>query len=192
MSIFLFSSGEPQDHPTVDKNLFAKKSIIFFISTGEANLSYLSQFRKRVRLYNKKAKIYHIDLFKKHKNLKETFLTADLIYFSGGNTFSLKKGLLNQKLFDTNFWSKLLENNIILAGHSAGAIIMSPSIRTAAYPKFDRDDNFVKIKNFKGLNLFNFELMPHASNFSSKTLNKLDKKFKIKLKRLNDGDFIKI
>jgi dipeptidase E len=47
---------------------------------------------------------------------------------------------------------------------SAGALILTPHIKLAGYPRFDCDDNTVKLKNLKALGLLKFEFFPHYSD----------------------------
>ena len=46
-------------------------------------------------------------------------------------------------------------------GLSAGSILMTPSITTAAVPSFDSDENEVNLTNWKALGLVPFEFSPH-------------------------------
>jgi dipeptidase E len=85
--------------------------------------------------------------------------TADLIYLSGGNTFYFLKSI-RRNHFD-RLLIKFVQRGGVLAGLSAGAIIMTPSIMTASYPKFDRDENTVGIRSFEALGLVPFEFFPH-------------------------------
>lgn len=85
---------------------------------------------------------------------------ADHIYFSGGNTFNLLYQINRLKLRST-LKSFYKQKNGLLSGLSAGAIIMSPNIMSASYPKFDCDDNYLNLKKFDALQLFNFEFFPH-------------------------------
>ena len=50
-----------------------------------------------------------------------------------------------------------------MAGLSAGAIIMTPSIYLASYPPFDADNNDIKLKRkyWKSLGLVDFQFFPH-------------------------------
>lgn len=88
--------------------------------------------------------------------------SADIIYLSGGNTFYFLKSIRRHH-FD-RLLIKFVHDGGVLAGLSAGAIIMTPSIATASYPKFDRDENTVGIRNMDALGLVNFEFFPHYSN----------------------------
>ena len=86
-------------------------------------------------------------------------LQSDIIYLAGGNTFYFlkhlrKSGVLPQlKAFS--------DRGGVLAGLSAGGLILSPTVKLAADPGLGPDDNEVNMKNFKGLGLFPFEFSPH-------------------------------
>ena len=88
--------------------------------------------------------------------------SADIIYLSGGNTFYFLKSIRRHN-FD-RLLINFVQNGGVLAGLSAGAIIMTPSIATASYPKFDRDENTVGLRSMEALGLVNFEFFPHYSN----------------------------
>jgi dipeptidase E len=88
--------------------------------------------------------------------------SADLIYLSGGNTFYFLKSIRHHH-FD-RLLLKFVQRGGVLAGLSAGAIIMTPAITTASYPKFDRDENHVGIRNLDALGLANFEFFPHYTH----------------------------
>ena len=59
---------------------------------------------------------------------------------------------------------KFVDRGGVLGGLSAGAIMMTPSIATASFPDFDRDENDVGIRNLNALNLMPFEFFPHYLN----------------------------
>ena len=106
--------------------------------------------------------VFHADLPFDKLQLK-SILKSDLVYLSGGNTFYFLKSLRRAGLLEVLI--KYVTDGGILAGLSAGAIILTPSILTASFPDFDRDDNLVKLpkKDWKALNLLNFEIFPHFS-----------------------------
>ncbi|MGA9226977.1 MAG: Type 1 glutamine amidotransferase-like domain-containing protein, partial [Mesobacillus sp.] len=89
--------------------------------------------------------------------------TCDGIYLSGGNTFYFLKKLKERKL---NFLLKALaESGKLLIGVSAGAILMSKSIKIAELI----DDNEVQLNAMDSLNLVDFEFMPHWETQVSKS-----------------------
>jgi len=52
----------------------------------------------------------------------------------------------------------------VLAGLSAGGLIMSPTVALAADPGLGPDENDVGLKDFKSMGLFPFEFSPHFEN----------------------------
>ncbi len=89
-------------------------------------------------------------------------MCSDLIHLGGGNTFYFLKHLKSSGVL-----AKLKEYYLkggLISGLSAGAIILTPSIFLADYPHFDRDENYIKLKNFSALKLVNFEFFPHYRN----------------------------
>ncbi|MBK24950.1 MAG: hypothetical protein CME70_13205 [Halobacteriovorax sp.] len=89
-------------------------------------------------------------------------MSSDIIHLSGGNTYYFLKYLRK-----TGILSRLkafVKNGGVLTGMSAGAILMTPDIKTAGYPKFDCDDNDEKVKNLKAMNIVPFEFFPHYKN----------------------------
>src|SRR5690606_32920603 len=94
--------------------------------------------------------------------LKQEVFKSDIIHLSGGNTFYFIKHLRQAKLLKD--FKEFLNNGGVLTGLSAGAIIMTRSIQTAAFPSFDRDENEDNVRNFKGMGLVNFEFFPHYKN----------------------------
>lgn len=121
--------------------------------------------------------------------MKEAF-KSDIIHLSGGNTFyflnSLRKSGLIAELID------FVQRGGVLTGLSAGAILMTPTITTASFPKFDCDVNHDGVKNFKALNLVQFEIFPHykKSNRYEKELIAYSKKSKFPIYALPDGSGI--
>ena len=69
------------------------------------------------------------------------------IYFEGGNTFKLLKAIKESK-FDLRI-IEFLNNNGLIYGFSAGAIIFGNSIESAYF----NDDNDVDLRDLNGLNL---------------------------------------
>ncbi len=86
---------------------------------------------------------------------------SDVIYLAGGNSFYFllhlrKSGLLAPL-------RRFAERGGVLAGLSAGALLLTPTIDLAAYPAFDRDDNAVGMDESRlaALGLVGFDFFPH-------------------------------
>jgi dipeptidase E len=105
--------------------------------------------------------LFNIDRPYSIQDAEKILASADLIYLSGGNTFYFLKSV-RRNHFD-RMLLKFVQRGGVLAGLSAGAILMTPNINTASFPKFDRDENTVGLRNLDALNLVNFEFFPHYS-----------------------------
>jgi dipeptidase E len=96
------------------------------------------------------------------KGALQQALESDVIYLAGGNTFYFLKHL-RKSGFLTSL-REYAERGGVVAGLSAGGLILTPSIGLAAYPKFDADKNEVGLKDLRALNLTQFEFFPHYEN----------------------------
>ncbi len=86
-------------------------------------------------------------------------LESDIIYLAGGNTFYFLHHLRRAKLLEP--LAKFAKRGGVIAGLSAGGLIMSPTVRLAADKGLGPDENEVGVKNFKAMGLFDFEFSPH-------------------------------
>jgi len=88
---------------------------------------------------------------------KQKITKANILIITGGNTFKLLKHLRESGLDETVEEFAQKEENVI-GGFSAGAIVLSPSIKTAT----QEDNNEVHLIDFTGLNIVPFLVVPHA------------------------------
>jgi dipeptidase E len=167
MKLVLYSGGDNEENEGLDLELFklidgADPLFTFIPSSFEDADHYYEEFVHHygdygVRRFSKFYVDRPFDLSDAHK-----ILESDLIYLSGGNTFYFLKHLKRSGML------KLLRDYTlqggVLAGQSAGSIIMTPDISTASYPDFDMDENEVGIKNFKSMGLVEFQFFPHYLN----------------------------
>lgn len=119
-------------------------------------------------------------------------LKSDIIHLGGGNTFYFLKTLRDTGLLPK--LKKYVMDGGILTGLSAGAIMMTPNIKTAGMPKFDCDENEENLTNLKSLNLVKFEFFPHYRNSKryEEELIKYSRKIKHPLYACPDGSGILI
>ncbi len=89
----------------------------------------------------------------------KTALESDIIYLAGGNTFYFLKHLRESGMLDR--LKKFAKNGGVLAGLSAGGLIMSPTVGLAADQGLGPDENEVGVRDFRALGLFDFEFSPH-------------------------------
>jgi dipeptidase E len=86
-------------------------------------------------------------------------LSSDIIYLAGGNTFYFLKHLRESGMLKK--LTEFAKRGGVLAGLSAGGLIMSPTVKLAADEGLGPDENEVNLKNFKAMGLFPFEFSPH-------------------------------
>jgi dipeptidase E len=89
----------------------------------------------------------------------EVALSSDVIYLAGGNTFYFLKYLKETGMFERV--KEFAENGGVMAGLSAGGLIMSPTVKLAADEGLGPDENDVGLLNFDGMDLFPVEFSPH-------------------------------
>lgn len=94
------------------------------------------------------------------QKIKESLTKDDLIFVSGGNTFfllqELKETGADQILTDQ------INNGKLYIGESAGAVVMCPDIGYCA--EIDSVEKAPDLKDYAGLNLVDFYLVPHIDN----------------------------
>ncbi len=93
------------------------------------------------------------------RTLREEALSSDVIHLGGGNTYFFIKTLKETGIFKELL--KFSADGGILTGLSAGAIIMTPNIMTASFPSWDKDENEDGVRDYRGMNLVDFEFFPH-------------------------------
>jgi dipeptidase E len=90
---------------------------------------------------------------------KKALFSSDAIFLGGGNTYYFLKHLRENKLLPR--LRAFVKRGGVLMGLSAGSIVMTPSIMTAAVPVVDSDENEVGLTDLKALGLVPFEFSPH-------------------------------
>ncbi len=197
MKLVFYSGGDEIENQALDQYLLSltpKKDprITYVPSSYYDSEADFRDFIKSFRYYN----IHHflewpIDL-PFDKVMKAEALKSDIIFLSGGNTFyflhSIRSNCLEREFVE------FVKSGGVLAGLSAGAILMTPSIHTAGFPSFDCDENEVGIQNLKALDLVGFEFFPHYKNSSryEKVLKEYSKKRRIPIYACPNGSGIAV
>lgn len=196
MNLALYGGGCSEEVEAIDRALldnFSNPSEIKM--TFIPSCSYFAQedYNEFIEQYEKfnihKIIKFEVDMPYSEIMCEQVF-SSDIIHLGGGNTFYFIKHLRKN-----NFLKKLkdwVRAGGVLTGLSAGAIIMTPSINTASFPDFDKDDNEVNIKNMKGMSLASFEFFPHYKNSKryDNELIKYSKQLSIPLYACPDGSGI--
>jgi len=117
-------------------------------------------------------------------------LSSNIVVISGGNTFNLLRNLRESGL-DKSINEFVTKPEFVLAGFSAGAIVLTPTIRVCNLPDFD--ENLVGLDDLSGLGIVNFEIFPHYEKQTQETaLDNYRKTTTNKVREITDEDYISI
>jgi dipeptidase E len=164
MSLVLYSGGHYEDNEALNRaglDATGKKRprVTYIPSSSDYGIE---DFREFVAAYDQVRACdfvyFPIDL-PFTGEMRSRALESDVIFLSGGNTYYFLRNL--RKLGMLKDLRHAHAQGKVLAGLSAGAILLTPHIGTAGFPSFDCDDNFVGLKNFAALGLAPFEFFPH-------------------------------
>ena len=136
--------------------------------TCQGALPFFRRFERRYRSYG--AAQFHCvaaddpQLIESKTALRDAVAkinTSDIVYLAGGNTYHFLDHLRRSGLLEV--LTRFADRGGVLAGLSAGALILTPHIQLAGYPAFDADDNEPGLTRpqCRGLGLVNFEFFPH-------------------------------
>jgi len=167
-----------------------KRKVFAYLPADGANCpkKYVDQWKKYAKNYQ--AKFKYVDNSKVNTSSEtKKVLEANILVIAGGNTFTLLHLLRRSGLFTTikKFTEK---EEFVIAGFSAGAIILSPTIKICKLPSFDK--NVVGIKDLTGLGIVNFEVFPHYSEDKKEILEKYRKMAKNEVKTITNDEFLVI
>lgn len=137
---------------------------------------------------------YTVDIIDLEFEDAKRLLSYDLIYLTGGNPFYLMY-FLKKKNVRELLAEILLRDNGIIAGSSAGSIVLGTTIKL---PYIFTPDLFEQkpLDDFLGLNLVDINVCPHYDKFPVEC-DDIDKKivdfendYNISIIRLNDGEAV--
>jgi dipeptidase E len=167
MKLVFYSGGSDKDNLRLDKNFIEiigkKNPVVTFIPSS----SYLSEqeFKVFVKHYSKFriSRFIHFPIdVPFDRILFQEVMRSDSIHMGGGNTFYFLNTLRKAKLLKE--LRTFVARGGVLTGLSAGAIMLTENIDMAAYPEFDRDENYVGLKNLSSLGFVDFAFFPHFRN----------------------------
>lgn len=191
--IVLFSTLTARNEKTVLARILPSsmknKTIAYMPSGGiEGAQEYIKQWEVIAHKYDAKFRL--INNRSRNKEEKDKLLTSNILVISGGNTFNLLHNLRESGL-EKSIKSFAAKPDFILAGFSAGAIVLTPSIEVCNLPGFD--ENQMRINDFSGLGMVNFEIFPHYEEKIHKTiLESYRKTAANKVKEITDENYISI
>lgn len=118
------------------------------------------------------------------KPSKDILNEINLIFVCGGNTFYLLERIRESGL-DKDI-VEMIKKDVFYIGASAGSIIVSPNIKIAE----SGDTNDRNLKDLNGFNLVNFTIFPHYTEEDKETVDDIEDKLGIKIKRLTDDQAV--
>lgn len=132
---------------------------IAFIPTASIHEGYTGYVGSARKLFKKLgATVTEIDISKEvYSTIKSVFEDADIIYFTGGNSFFLIDQL--RKTGTDELLKKELTSGKLMIGESAGAIICAPTIKYIE--QMDKKPEDYSQGDDTGLNLIDFYVLPH-------------------------------
>jgi peptidase E len=195
--VILFSN--PIVVPKIEKLLFPKsfKKIVFGYMPPDGsdpeNEEFFPFWKDLCRKH--KAEFLFID----NSNIKnprkeiEKIKRANSLMLTGGNTFVLLNNL-RQTGLDQAIKEYVQKSDFVLSGFSAGVLVLTPTIEVASGDwNHGPDDNFLKLKDFTGLNIVEYEVLPHYKDPEDNDLLKKYRKRKpYPVKTIGDDEFIEI
>jgi len=190
MHLVLYSGGTNKLNRKLDRELLRSTGkeapkITYVPFTYYEHPRYYEQFKKYFQHYGvSDFRYFAPNKSYTRKTLQRAF-ESDIIFLSSGNTFTFLKNLRQKNLIP--LFRRFLKRGGILAGASAGAIVMTPNIMTAMVPTIDSDANTARIKNLNAMNLVGFEFSPHFSKEHSEELRSYSRMTPFTVLACDDG-----
>ena len=132
---------------------------VAFIPTASLHEGYTGYVGSARKLFKKLgASVTEIDISTEaYSTIQAVFEDADVIYFTGGNSFFLMDQL--RKTETDELLKKELANGKLMIGESAGAIICAPTIQYIE--QMDEKPEDYSQEDNEGLDLIYFYVLPH-------------------------------
>ncbi len=169
--IILFSTPTPSNLDKILSLVFPKemeRKIFAYMPSDGANCpqKYRDEWNGYAEKYG--AEFIYVDNSKENSvDEVSKLLTANILIITGGNTFKLLDNLRKSGL-DKAIKEFANKNEFVLAGFSAGALVLTPTIEVCNLPNYDKNE--VGLKDLIGLGIVNFEVFPHYSEQEHKDL----------------------
>ena len=132
---------------------------VAFIPTASLREGYTGYVGSARKLFNKLgAAVTEVDISTEaYLTIQSVFEDADVIYFTGGNSFFLMDQL--RKTGTDELLKKELEKGKLMIGESAGAIICAPTIQYIE--QMDEKPEDYSQEDDAGIDLIDFYVLPH-------------------------------
>lgn len=189
--LIFYSDGGFKENKSIDnvfvKTLGSRGQLSYLSINPQGDKPWYEKWKiDRKRAGFRKLHFFGITSSTSKKDLANGF-SSDAIFLPGGNTFEILAQMKRLRLLDKI--KKFYERGRIVSGLSAGAMIMTPTIRTAELVPDDRGD---LLKNDRALNFVSFEVLPHFKNTlkQKKALISYSKRHSTRVFAIPDGSGI--
>lgn len=191
--IVLFSTLTESNSKTILEQIFPKeiktKVFSYVPSSGiEGAELYIEQWRAIAQKFKAQFNVIDNSTYDHKQHTK--LLSSNIVVISGGNTFNLLRNLRKSGL-DKSIKEFVTKPDFVLAGFSAGALVLTPTITVCDLPNFD--ENLVGLDDLSGLGIVDFEIFPHYDEQTQKTiLDNYRETTASKVREITDEDYISI
>lgn len=200
--IILFSQPTEKNIQQVTSALFPsefqQKTMAYMPSNGINSKQKYTDYWKKIASQNQSGFSFVDNTNTKDPEIEiEKLSKANVLIITGGNTFELLNNI-RQTGLDRAIVGFCKKDNFVIAGFSAGAIIFSPKIDIAGQPSgIDPEDlfdkNIVGITDLTGLNIIDFEILPHYKEESDrKTLEEYQQQTNLQVRPITDDEVLVI
>lgn len=189
--ILLFSTLTNSNRKAILNELFPSslqnKVFSYIPSNGiQGSESYIEQWQVIAQDYH--AEFNVVDISVNDTNERRKLRHSNIVLISGGNTFGLLQNLRRSGI-NKSIKSFTEKSDFVLAGFSAGALILTPTIEICNLPAFD--ENLVGLKDLTGLGIVNFEVFLHYNERLQKlALENYRKNTSNKVREITDEGYI--
>lgn len=192
--IVLFSTPTPNNLDKILNLVFPKEitnKVFAYMPSDGANCpqKYVDEWEKYAEQHG--AEFRYIDNSKENTGEEASKLTgSNILIITGGNTFKLLYNLRKSGL-DKTIREFAQKDEFVLAGFSAGALVLTPTIEVCNLPNYDKNE--VGLKDLDGLKIVNFEVFPHYSEQDHKdSLNKYRAQSRNEIKEITNENYLVI
>lgn len=192
MKIFLLSATENLNQALKDdlrQKILSHGNKIAYISSvkQEGDKKYYLSTITDYRAISEEVVVDYFDLSRDFSDADlQKLLDYKIVYLSGGNTYSFLKDAKERNL--KSILDTFIQQDGLLIGASAGAIMMTPKIDICAIGTI-ADENVVGLTDTSGFGFVNFEFSPHFTENEREFLSRYKTDRDIYLCKDGDGIF---
>ena len=136
------------------------------------------------------AEFLYIDNSKENATEESAKLNrANILLITGGNSCVLLRNLRRSGL-DKALIGFAQKDQYVIAGYSAGAMVLTPSVQLAAFTPWENENEGVGLTNFDALHLVDYEVFPHYNDELKETLELYRKVTPNVVKPIADDEYI--